>query len=155
MSIPVLGIAEARKGLSALVDGMTANEIDVAIIGSHRKPEAALLPYAAYLKLKSGESGAVGIEQVRSRRDLIRRLGASWGFRDIAVFGSVARGEEQADSDIDFLVDAEPGVSLFDIAGFELDLEQVLRRPVDVITRAALDPSRPRDKAMLDQSVAL
>jgi predicted nucleotidyltransferase len=151
----VMGMAEARSSLSALVDGMTAHQIDVAIIGSHRKPEAAILPYSVYLELKNSATGTVGLEQIQSRRDLIKRLGTVWGFDHVAVFGSVARGEQRSDSDIDFLVDAKPGASLFDIAGFETDLEQVLGRPVDVITRSALDLTRPRDKAMLDQSIPL
>lgn len=151
----VIGMAEARSSLSAIVDGMTAHQVDVAIIGSHRKPQAAILPYSVYVELKNSAAGTVGIEQIQSRRDLIKRLGTVWGFDHIAVFGSVARGEQRFDSDIDFLVDAKPGVSLFDVAGFETDLEQVLGRPVDVITRSALDLARPRDKAMLEQSVAL
>ncbi len=154
----MLGIAEARNGLSALVDGMTANPTDVAIIGSHRKPQAALLPYAAYLRLKAASAagaGTVGLAEIRSRKDLIQRIGTLWGIHEIAVFGSVARGEERPDSDIDFLVNAEPGRSYFDIAGFEMDLEQVLGRPVDVLTRAALDPSRKRDATMLNEAIRL
>jgi len=153
----VLGIAEARNGLSALVDGMTTDPNDVAILGSHRKPEAALLPYSTYLKLKDGIGvpATVGLEFVRSRGDLVRRIGAMWGMQDIAVFGSVARGEEGPDSDIDLLVDAESGRSLFDIAGFESDLEQLFGRPVDVIIRSALNPTRRRDRAMLDEAIRL
>ncbi len=151
----VLGIAEARSNLSALVDGLTANHGDVAIIGSHRKPEAAILPYSTYLELKNRAAVTTGFPAIHERGDLIKRIGSAWGIRGIAVFGSFARGEQRADSDIDFLVDADPGVSLFDIAGFETDLEQVLGRPVDVVTRSALDPSRARDKAILDQSVLL
>lgn len=154
----VLGIAEARKGLSALVEGMTVNPFGVAIIGSHRKPEAALLPYTAYLQLKAAGAarvGVVGLAEIRARKDLIQRIGTLWGMHDIAVFGSVARGEERPDSDVDFLVDTEPGRSYFDIAGFEMDLEQLLGRPVDVLTRDALNPSRRRDSRMLDEAIRL
>ncbi|MBX3098705.1 MAG: nucleotidyltransferase family protein [Salinibacterium sp.] len=158
MDTHVLGIAEARSGLSTLIDGMTTNPSDIAIIGSHRKPEVALIPYATFLDLKNRAEGAavsVGLKAVRAHADLIRRIGSTWGIHDIAVFGSVARGEEGADSDIDFLVDAEPGRSYFDIAGFEIDLEQLLGRPVDVLTRDALDPARTRDKTMLDEAILL
>ena len=158
MDLPVLGIAEARRGLSALVDGLVEDPNGVAIIGSHRKPQAAVLPYSTYLQLKrsaDNEARTVGLAEVKARAELIRRLGSTWGMHTIAVFGSVARGEERPDSDIDILVDADPGRSYFDIAGFELDLEQIFHRPVDVVSRDALDPARKRDKAMLDDAVLL
>lgn len=54
------------------------------------------------------------------------------------VFGSAARGEAGADSDIDFLVDLEPGRSLFDLGGLLMDLQQLLGRDIDVVTEKAL-----------------
>jgi predicted nucleotidyltransferase len=58
----------------------------------------------------------------------------------VRVFGSVVRGEERADSDIDFLVDLEPGRSLFDLGGLHCDLEALLGRTVDVVTAKGLRP---------------
>ena len=154
----VVGIAEARASLSSLVNEMKSDPSQVAIIGSHRKPEAAIIPYVTYLELKDRATtveDTTSLEAIKSRAGLITRLGASWGMSSIAVFGSVARGEETPDSDVDFLVNAEPGRTYFDIAGFEIDLEQLLGRPVDVLTRDALNESDPRDKAMLDDAVLL
>jgi predicted nucleotidyltransferase len=154
----VLGIAEARASLSALVDSMSSGSSQVAIIGSHRKPEAAIIPYSTYLELKHNAANPkekMNLDAIKSRADLIRRLGASWGMSSIAVFGSMARGEEKPDSDIDFLVDAEPGRSYFDLAGFGIDLEQLLGRPVDVVSRDGLDAKKPSDKSMLDDAVLL
>ena len=54
------------------------------------------------------------------------------------VFGSVARGEADAKSDIDLLVDMEPGRSLFDFGGLLTDLQIVLGRNVDVVTEKGL-----------------
>ena len=71
-------------------------------------------------------------------RDEIRRAAAESGAREVRVFGSVARGEERDDSDVDFLVVLEPGRSLFDLARLELRLERILGRAVDVVTEAGL-----------------
>jgi predicted nucleotidyltransferase len=71
-------------------------------------------------------------------RDEIRRAAAESGARDVRVFGSVARGEERDDSDVDFLVALEPGRSLLDLARLELRLERLFGRRVDVVTEAGL-----------------
>ena len=71
-------------------------------------------------------------------RDEIRRAAAASGARDVRVFGSVARGEEGAESDVDFLVALEPGRTLLDLARLELRLERLLGRRVDVVTEAGL-----------------
>jgi predicted nucleotidyltransferase len=73
-----------------------------------------------------------------TRRDEILRLAATHGARNVRVFGSLARGEADAASDIDFLVDMEPGRSLFDLWGLQADLEAMLARPVDVVTEHGL-----------------
>lgn len=71
---------------------------------------------------------------VNSKREEILRVAAGHGARDIRVFGSVARGEADEASDIDFLVEMEPGRSLFDLGGLQVDLETLLGRRVDVVT---------------------
>ncbi len=56
------------------------------------------------------------------------------GVNKAAVFGSVARGEAKDTSDIDLLVNLEEGKSLFDLVGLKLELEEKLKRRVDVVT---------------------
>ncbi len=56
----------------------------------------------------------------------------------VRLFGSIARGEAQADSDIDILVDLEPGRSLLDLGGLLMDLQTLLGYPVDVVTTRGL-----------------
>ena len=73
-----------------------------------------------------------------TKRNEILRIAAKRGARNIRVFGSVARGENDASSDIDFLVDMEPDRSLFDLSGLLLDLEAVLHTEVDVVTERGL-----------------
>lgn len=57
-----------------------------------------------------------------------------------SVFGSVARGEEHPGSDVDFLVELEPGRTLLDLSGLRLELMDRLDRDVDVVTYGALHP---------------
>jgi len=56
------------------------------------------------------------------------------------VFGSVARGEDREDSDVDLFVDPAPGMTLFDLGGIIDELEKLLGVPVDVLTPGALTP---------------
>ena len=85
------------------------------------------------------------LEELRTtKREQIFRFAAQRGARNLRVFGSVARGEGDAQSDIDFLVDLEPGRSLLDLAGLQRDLEQLLATKVDVVPPRGL---RERVKA--------
>jgi predicted nucleotidyltransferase len=75
----------------------------------------------------------------RHRLDILRIV-RSHGARRIRVFGSFARGEEREDSDLDVLVDLEPGRDLLDIVAIKQDLEALLGRRVDVVTERAVSP---------------
>ena len=85
------------------------------------------------------------LEQVQSKREDILRLAARRGVRNVRLFGSVARDEAGPDSDVDFLVDLEPGRSLLDLGGLLMDLQKLMGRKVDVVTETGLRPRlRPR-----------
>ena len=84
---------------------------------------------------------------LNAKRDEILHLCAKYGARNVRVFGSVARGEADEQSDIDFLVELEPGRTLFDLGGLQYDLEQLLRCRVDVVTERGLKP-RIRERAL-------
>ena len=72
------------------------------------------------------------MELLESKREDILRIAAEHGARNIRVFGSAARGEAGPDSDVDFLVEFEPGTSLLKHAGLVVALEDLLGRKVDV-----------------------
>lgn len=75
---------------------------------------------------------------LRDKRSEIIEIGTKHGARNIRVFGSVARGDHGPGSDIDFLVDLEPGRSLFDLGGLLADLQELLDCRVDVVTSSGL-----------------
>ena len=77
-------------------------------------------------------------ELVRVRREDILRIAARYGASNVRIFGSVARGNTDEQSDIDFLVDMEAGRSLFDLGGLLTDLENLLGCSVDVVTEKGL-----------------
>src|SRR5258706_6185863 len=73
-------------------------------------------------------------ELLKNKKTEIFRLAQVHGARIVRVFGSVARGEANPSSDVDFLVQFEQGRSLFDRIGLMQDLEELLGRRVDVVT---------------------
>ena len=80
------------------------------------------------------------------RQDIIKAA-QRHGAHNIRVFGSAARGDEHPDSDVDFLVDMEPGRSLLDMGGLLMELRELLGRDVDVVTERGLKP-RIRDRVL-------
>ncbi|MDS4010165.1 MAG: nucleotidyltransferase family protein [Defluviicoccus sp.] len=86
-------------------------------------------------------------QRLREKRDELLRIAAKYGASDVRVFGSVARGEADEESDIDLLVCFEPGRSLLDHAGLWLDLEALLDCRVDVVSEGGLKP-RLKDRVL-------
>lgn len=73
-------------------------------------------------------------------RDEIMRLAREHGAYNVRLFGSVARGDDRSDSDLDLLVDMEAGRSLLDHIALKQDLEDLLGRRIDVVTEQSLHP---------------
>lgn len=86
-------------------------------------------------------------------RALQPELAARYKVQEIALFGSVVRGEADEDSDVDLLVDFREGADLFDLVGLALFLEEALQLKVDVVPKRALR-SELRD-AVLGEAVSL
>jgi uncharacterized protein len=84
---------------------------------------------------------------LKDKREDILRIAASHGAHNVRIFGSVARGDARQDSDLDVLVDMEPGSSLFDIGALLTDLETLLGCNVDVVTERGLR-QRIRDRVL-------
>lgn len=71
---------------------------------------------------------------LRSKRTEILALAAKHGASNVRLFGSVVRGDDREDSDVDFLVDMQETSSLFDLIGLQQDIEKAIGRKVDVLT---------------------
>ncbi|NQV72048.1 nucleotidyltransferase family protein [bacterium] len=80
------------------------------------------------------------IPHVDDIKPLVLGIMRKHGVLTASVFGSVARGDASDLSDIDFLVEFENGRSLLDLVGLRLDLADILRRKVDVVTPQSLHP---------------
>jgi hypothetical protein len=77
-------------------------------------------------------------ELVKEKREDILSLATKYGAHNVRVFGSLARGEADEQSDIDFLVEMGSGRSLLDLGGLQAELEALFGCPVDVVTEKGL-----------------
>lgn len=128
-SIPTL-----ERLLSACGRGLTLGVVPLER-GAPRRPTSV-----------RSQLGPRARELRRHRRQLIE-VARAHGAHNLRVFGSVARGEDRLDSDIDLLVDLMPGRTLLDLAGLREDASDILAAPVDVATEAILKP-RARENAL-------
>ncbi|GAA1058370.1 hypothetical protein GCM10017608_34030 [Agromyces luteolus] len=114
-----------RSGARA---GLSQREIAAAV--GRSQPEVSRL-------LHFRGASARGRALARNRRKVIE-LAAARGARNVRVFGSVASGADTAESDIDLLVDLEPGTGLFSLARLEAELADLLGAEVDVVPARGL-----------------
>jgi predicted nucleotidyltransferase/DNA-binding XRE family transcriptional regulator len=122
----------ALTTLAALVRA-TGHDLDVRVIG-------APLP------------GPVGRRLTRHRAEIVRTAEAH-RVGNVRVFGSVARGDDRPDSDVDLLVDVPAGVGLLALARLQAALEDLLDAPVDLVPADGLRPQV--QEAVLGEAVAL
>jgi predicted nucleotidyltransferase len=90
---------------------------------------------------------------LQKNREQILKVAERYGAYNVRVFGSVARGEADEASDIDFLVNLEAGRSLMDLGGLLYDLQNLLGVPVDVVTENGLR-TRIRER-VIQESIPL
>ncbi len=92
-------------------------------------------------------------ERLNAHREAIRAIVAAHRASNPRVFGSVARGEDTEESDIDILIDPTPKTSLFDIGGIQYGISELLGVSVDVVTSNAL-PDKFRNR-VLEEAVPI
>lgn len=80
-------------------------------------------------------------ELIKQKRNEIISLAEKYGAYNIRIFGSVARGQENEDSDIDFLVDLRDERSLWDLGGLWVELNDLLKVRIEVFTENTLKDS--------------
>ena len=136
--------------------GVTQSVIS-AYESGHRQPSlptlAALVEAADYELVAevrprphelSKLSGPIG-RRLRRRRQAVISAAAAHGVSGLRVFGSVARGEDRPDSDVDLLVDLPAHMSMFGLARLQAELESILGARVDLVPSRDLKPDvRPR-----------
>src|SRR5438046_2091904 len=71
----------------------------------------------------------------------VLRVTRAYGVTNVRLFGSFARGEQRKTSDVDLLVDLPDGMTLFDLSGLKLDLEQAVKRKVDIVPARSIKPA--------------
>ena len=89
-------------------------------------------------------------EYIRLLRKFVSEHGSRYGISRIGIFGSVARGEQTPESDVDVLIEA-PVLSLLSLVGIKNQLEELLDSPVDVVRKTEYMP--PRFKARVEKEV--
>lgn len=94
-----------------------------------------------------GEIAKSYAELLKAKREEILRAAIKYGVSNVRIFGSVARGEADTASDIDLLVDVEPGRTLFDLSELLLDLQELLGHDVDLVTEKGLH-NRIRERVL-------
>jgi len=83
------------------------------------------------------------------KRDAVREAASRFRTSNPRVFGSALHGTDREGSDLDLLVDALPGTTLFDLGGLQVELEELLGVPVDVMTPGDLPP-KFRDQVLAE-----
>lgn len=78
------------------------------------------------------------LEDIKQYKDQLQSIGKKYGIQSIKVFGSTVRNEADHLSDIDLLVEIESGRSLFDLGGFQMDVRELMKTDVDVVTEKGL-----------------
>lgn len=131
-SLPMLQSLVAATGQH--LDMTVRSDSEVAEVGSSTAPDAAAT--------RQGARPQRGPRHHRIVRDRQRILDAAsrHGATNLRLFGSVARGEESDDSDIDILVDLPSGAGLLTLLRLKHDLQEILQGAVDVIPADSLRP---------------
>ena len=91
--------------------------------------------------------------QLMEKREAILATATKYGAYNVRIFGSVARGEADSESDVDFLVEMEAERNLFDLGGLLMELQALLDCPVDIVTEKGLR-QRIRDR-ILSEAIPL
>jgi len=150
-NVPLLELVLARLPLEIVhprkLDVLAATKVTASKDGfpacSGKRPPATHWCNALDCVLDSMRVKRMDLETLlHQKRKEILEIGARYGARSIRVFGSVARGEAGAASDVDFLVELEPGRSLLDLGGLLMDLQELLGCEVHVVTEKGLPPRR-------------
>jgi excisionase family DNA binding protein len=134
-------IAEGRLEavhLSERVTRVPEESVD-GLLAAAMTPATATVPAPAVEGSALSESERLRVCLRAHREEIIRIVALSKGL-NVRVFGSVIRGDATEKSDIDLLIDAQPGMSLFDLSDIESRVEGIVGRKIDVVVGRSLRP---------------
>jgi predicted nucleotidyltransferase len=133
------GISQRQLAQAAGVAQSTVSTIE----SGHRQPSVSMLERllnAAGFRLETRLVNAIRPSQLlEQHRDDVAKVFAGYPVSQVWVFGSVARGDDRPDSDLDLLIELTPGASIIDIIDLDEELSAVLGCPVDVVTTTELE----------------
>lgn len=130
-----------------LAEAIGVSQPDIAALENGTQPAAGALFRRALLALDARPSVALS-----THHDEVVAVAARHGATNLRVFGSVARGEDTVDSDVDLLATFRPGTSLYDLVDLTDELEALLGTGVDVVSERGL---QQRHADILRDAVAL
>lgn len=102
-------------------------------------------PAISYQVAKERTEGVRPSDLLKAGGAVLKQVAEDRGFRRLGVFGSVARGEDRPDSDLDFLIEPPEGATLFDLMNLEETFARILGRDVDVVSYRGLNPELDKD----------
>jgi predicted nucleotidyltransferase/DNA-binding XRE family transcriptional regulator len=137
-----------------------AQSVISAYESGHREPSLATLTrlveatgHSIKLDLEKNNGAVRGLpdtpigRRLRRNRSALLAVAARHGANELRVFGSVARGEDTAESDVDMVADLPSGIGLFELGAFERELSDILKVKVDLVPSDGL---RPRVRVEVD-----
>ncbi|WP_349678764.1 nucleotidyltransferase family protein [Proteiniphilum sp. UBA5384] len=113
-----------------------------------RKTQTSLVflsPFTIFVATDLNRLMATREEYIRLLRSFVSEHGAEYGISRIGIFGSVARGQQTEDSDVDVLIEA-PVLDLLSLIGIKHRLEEILGSPVDVVRKTEYMPLQFRSQ---------
>lgn len=141
-----VSVSDLSRKTRAIVERLARDPATRLTVMRNNRPVAELSGIGAVDRAIPRLAGASLREQVLAKSGLVRTLAQAHGARTVELFGSAARGDETAESDIDVMVELERGRSLLDLIALANDLEETFGRKVDVIEKSAAKP-RVREAA--------
>lgn len=138
-----ISVSELARSTRDVITRLVEHAHDRLVVMRNNRPVAVISGVDAdQPAAPSGEQGKRPSlkEEVLKKTDVFRTIAMAHGVTSARLFGSAARGEEGKDSDIDFVVELEPGRSLLDVVALQEDLAQLFDRAVDVVPEKSLKP---------------
>jgi predicted nucleotidyltransferase len=138
----LIAVSELARKTRAVVERLEKDPATRLVVMKNNRPVAVISGMGAGEPAPAAGGAALRSlrDEVLQKADLVRTIALAHGAQGIELFGSVARGEDRPESDIDLLVELRPGRSLLDLIGLENDLSDLFGRKVDVATRRSLKP---------------